>query len=199
MAHIRSQAEHQIQESGELCAAKLFVYRCVYDLATLETTTTILLATEAEYQQGFTRIDKRVAPVEIVFIGKCIVTEIWSVSGTYIAGVLLAKLRNCSWEERAKAVLDLRTFTRELHKDVRGNERVMKTMWQFVEKVKTESANPFEGWEAPGAVDDPPPKKKADKKRKREKDDDAPHRPTPRKLRSPLKQEPTSNGVPFVA
>lgn len=116
-------------------------------------------------------------------------------------------MRNCSWEDRAEEVLALRRCTREAHKDVRSNERVMKTMWNFVENVKTEAPDPYEGWEAPGAEDDLPQKKKPSvKKRKRKDDDDADvkHRPAPRtpKPRTPSsrpKQETTPNGVRFVA
>jgi hypothetical protein len=75
----------------------------------------------------------------------------------------------------------------------------MKSMWQFVEGIKTESANPFAGWETPGDMDDAPAKKKAVGKRKRDDDADEVSRRATRTPRSRLKQEPTSNGVPFVA
>ncbi|KAF8514161.1 hypothetical protein JB92DRAFT_3096266 [Gautieria morchelliformis] len=144
------------------------------------------LATERQYQQAFIQVDKRVAPVEFVFIG-----------------VLLAKMRNCTWDDRAEEVLALRKHTRDEHKDVRTNERVMKTMWSFVEKVRTEAPDPYEGWEAPGAEDDDPPQKKKapkatkapTKKRKRKDDDDsdAKFRPTARAPKP--RPKPESNGA----
>ncbi|KAF8585948.1 hypothetical protein K439DRAFT_1659991 [Ramaria rubella] len=144
----------------------------------------LYLATEPEYRQGFTQVDKRVAPVEFVFIG-----------------VLLAKMRNSPWEDRAEAVLKMRQCTREAHKDIRSNERVMKTMWTYVEKVKTNVADPYEGWEGPGTDGDPPIKKKVIKKRKRKEEDDDMNiwRPAPRTARKQLDIPPMSNGVRFVA
>lgn len=124
---------------------------------------------------------------------------------TSITGVLLAKMRNSSWEDRAEAVLALRRCTREAHKDVRSNERVMKTMWNFIENVKTDAPDPYEGWEAPGADDEPVQKKKNPvKKRKRKDDDEAevkarPNPRTPKSRKSGVKQETTPNGVRFVA
>ena len=120
----------------------------------------------------------------------------------FITGVLLAKMRTCPWEDRAEEVLALRRCTREAHKDVRSNERVMKTMWNFVEGVKTEAPDPYEGWEAPGAENDLPQKKKAPSKKRKRNDDDAEvrHTPLPPKSRGARpKQEATPNGVRFVA
>jgi hypothetical protein len=138
-------------------------------------------------------------------------TVTWSgLSRTRFTGVLLAKMRNCTWEDRAEEVLALRKCTRDEHKDVRSNERVMKTMWSFVENVRTEAPDPYEGWEAPGAGDDPPPKKKAPKalkapkapkapakKRKHREDDDSDDKFTARAPK--LRPKSESNGVRFVA
>lgn len=121
-------------------------------------------------------------------------------------GILLAKMRDCSWEDRADDVLAMRRYTRELHKDVRSNERVMKSMWGFVENVKTPFADPYEGWEAPGA--DEGPKKKVTGKRKRndEGDPDEGYRSSQvkgtvrtLKTRSKLENESLLSGVRFVA
>lgn len=142
------------------------------------------------------------APVEFIFIGKqyCDILDL-AFTETCAAGVLLAKMRNCSWEDRAGEVLALRRCTREAHKDVRSNQRVMKTMWDFISNVSIGTADPYEGWERPGVEDDdPPPKKKAVTKRKRQDDDKTEDPKVARRTSKPrLKQEPLSNGVRFVA
>jgi len=143
------------------------------------------------YPKGFTGIKERVAPVEFLFIG-----------------LLLAKMRNCSSADCAEKVLALRKHTRSLHKDVRSNERVMKSMWEYIERLDISGPDPYDGWEGPGAVTVAPKKKSkvTATKRKRNNDDDdemvmpkAPRVPTKPQVKVQKPRSSYGNGVQFVA
>ncbi|KAF8514206.1 hypothetical protein BU17DRAFT_52702 [Hysterangium stoloniferum] len=144
------------------------------------------------YRKGFTGIKERVAPVEFLFIG-----------------ILLAKMRNCNSEDCAEKVLAMRKHTRSLHKDVRSNERVMKSMWEYIERLEISGGDPFADWEGPGAetVVTIKKSKTITTKRKRKTDDDDGEVVMPKAPRAPAKprakvqklRSSYGNGVQFVA
>ncbi|KAH0827513.1 hypothetical protein J3R83DRAFT_4226 [Lanmaoa asiatica] len=67
---------------------------------------------------AFEQVDKRVAPVEFVFIG-----------------TLLYILREHTHHERANAVLHMRLRIREQFRDVRNNGNVGKALWNFIDSL----------------------------------------------------------------
>ncbi|KDQ21471.1 hypothetical protein BOTBODRAFT_25916 [Botryobasidium botryosum FD-172 SS1] len=79
----------------------------------------LYIASTEEYNEGFTAITQRVAPVEFVFIG-----------------VLLARMKGASWESKAEAITSLRRQTRAKHRDVRANGTVTQSMWGIVKNMK---------------------------------------------------------------
>ncbi|KAG1862585.1 hypothetical protein DFJ58DRAFT_233981 [Suillus subalutaceus] len=76
------------------------------------------IATSSELNAAFTEVDKRVAPVEFVFVG-----------------VILFVLRDHTIEERANAILHMRLRIREQFRDVRNNGLVGKAMWNYVDSI----------------------------------------------------------------
>ncbi|KAH7888574.1 hypothetical protein F5I97DRAFT_1803315 [Phlebopus sp. FC_14] len=76
------------------------------------------VATSHELNAAFTQVDKRVAPVEFVFIG-----------------TLLFILRDHSHHERATAVLHMRLRIREQFRDVRNNGVVGKALWSYIDSI----------------------------------------------------------------
>lgn len=76
------------------------------------------IATKSELNAAFTEVDKRVAPVEFVFVG-----------------VVLFVLRNHTSEERANAILHMRLRIREQFRDVRNNGLVGKALWNYVDSI----------------------------------------------------------------
>ncbi|KIJ49478.1 hypothetical protein M422DRAFT_27843 [Sphaerobolus stellatus SS14] len=139
-------------------------------------TTFIELASSEEYNQAFTQVDQRLAPVEFIFIG-----------------LLLAKMRHCSYKDMGKQALELRQYTRSQHKDIRSNERVMKSMWTFVQGVKTGEANPYRDWEGPGSEEFSSKTKTANSKKRGA---DTQNTTTPaKKPRASATQKARSSGV----
>ncbi|GJJ06450.1 hypothetical protein Clacol_000642 [Clathrus columnatus] len=155
------------------------------------------LSMREEYQAGFSGFKERVAPVEFLMIG-----------------ILLVKMRNCPWPERAAQVSAMRTHTRSKHKDIRGNDQVMKTMWVFIDQISTKGAS-FEGWDSPAANAVPQKKTAAINPRKRQAEieedkpgpskkpntiptvDESCAQPQSTFARAPRISDPT-NGVKFV-
>lgn len=45
-------------------------------------------------------------------------------------------MTGCSDELKSMEILNLRKYVRELHKDVRANNRVVGTLWDFIEQVQ---------------------------------------------------------------
>ncbi|KAI9572171.1 hypothetical protein HD554DRAFT_2067582 [Boletus coccyginus] len=76
------------------------------------------IATTPGLDAAFEQVDKRVAPVEFVFIG-----------------ALLYILREKSHHERANAVLHMRLRIREQFRDVRNNGIVCKALWNFIDSL----------------------------------------------------------------
>jgi len=71
-------------------------------------------------QYGFKSIDKRLAPVEFVFIG-----------------VLLYVLRDASHEDRARAIYTMRLNIREQFVDIRNNTKIGSALWTFINEVES--------------------------------------------------------------
>ncbi|EGN99785.1 hypothetical protein SERLA73DRAFT_179998 [Serpula lacrymans var. lacrymans S7.3] len=67
---------------------------------------------------AFVKVDKRVAPVEFVFIG-----------------VLLYVMRNHTHEDRAKALLHMRLHVRDQFRDIRNNTVTGKVLWDYITSV----------------------------------------------------------------
>jgi hypothetical protein len=81
------------------------------------------IATTTELNAAFTEVDKRVAPVEFVFIG-----------------VILYLLRKeHTVEDRANAILHMRLRIREQFRDVRNNGVVGKALWSYVDSITGKS------------------------------------------------------------
>ncbi|KZW00288.1 hypothetical protein EXIGLDRAFT_168145 [Exidia glandulosa HHB12029] len=79
----------------------------------------VYLASDDRYNDAFTSIKERVAPVEFVFI--CL---------------LLAKMRPCSDDDKAGQILAMRTNLRQkFHKEVKANTSVCKWAFAFIEGV----------------------------------------------------------------
>lgn len=119
-------------------------------------------------------------------------------------------MRNASYEAMAEQILALRSYTRQLHKDVRSNERVMRSMWEFIEAVKLNDPDPFQGWEAPGLTEPLQTGKRTTVARKRKivnaetsssrKKGPAAGKPTrSTRVDEIVNENPNGNGVQFVA
>ncbi|KAG2132009.1 uncharacterized protein EDB93DRAFT_1311159 [Suillus bovinus] len=76
------------------------------------------IATKNELNAAFTEVDKRVAPVEFVFVG-----------------VILYVLRDYPSKDKANAILHMRLRIREQFRDVRNNGLVGKALWNFVDSI----------------------------------------------------------------
>ncbi|KXN89657.1 hypothetical protein AN958_05524 [Leucoagaricus sp. SymC.cos] len=124
------------------------------------------MATDKSLNDAFRLINKRIAPVEFVFIA-----------------VLLYQLRGYSQDARAKAIYHLRKSIREQFADVRMNTKVGKAMWVIINSLQV---NP----NAPVYLDHQP-EKSAIKKRKRNnraESSDEEYKPEPiRHIGKPLK------------
>lgn len=73
------------------------------------------MAGETAYNRGFVQFEQRVAPVEFMFIG-----------------ILLFVMRNCTIEQRAEAIFDMRAKVRKDYVDIRMNARVVRALWVIV-------------------------------------------------------------------
>lgn len=79
------------------------------------------LANTPEYSAAFTEITERVAPVEFIFIG-----------------VMLYVLPDVPHAILARKVLELRRSVRQTHHDVRTNNKVVRSLWEFVSRTAEE-------------------------------------------------------------
>ncbi|KAJ6539424.1 hypothetical protein B0H19DRAFT_1315289 [Mycena capillaripes] len=109
------------------------------------------IATDPQLKFGFTRVNKRIAPVEFVFIG-----------------VLIYVLRRRTTEERAQAVYHLRTDVRQEFLDIRLNSAVGAGLWRLIRHLKHNPTISISG--APVA---------SASKRKRKMSEDSDYRPSP--------------------
>jgi len=76
------------------------------------------LASTKGYDKGLKGFERRVAPVEFVFIG-----------------VLLYVMRDYTHQDRAEAILNMRTHIRGQFKDVRNNSSVGRALWLFIRSI----------------------------------------------------------------
>lgn len=83
------------------------------------------MATDHSLNEGFRLINKRIAPVEFVFIA-----------------VLLYQLRGYPKDARAKAIYYLRKSIREVFVDVRMNSKVGKAMWTIIDGLQVNPTSP---------------------------------------------------------
>ncbi|EKM80113.1 hypothetical protein AGABI1DRAFT_38315 [Agaricus bisporus var. burnettii JB137-S8] len=79
------------------------------------------MATDRSLNEAFRVINKRIAPVEFVFIA-----------------VLLYQLRKYNKQARAKAIYNLRKSIREQFVDIRMNTKVMKVLWSIIHSLQVE-------------------------------------------------------------
>lgn len=146
------------------------------------------MATDKSLNEAFRLINKRIAPVEFVFIGNTVVSmhvqELLSdLCRSHHKAVLLYQLRGYTKDARAKAIYHLRKSIREQFADVRMNTKVGKAMWAIIDSLQV---NP----NAPVHLDHQP-EKHVGKKRKRNNrldSSDDEYRPEPvRHIGKPLK------------
>ncbi|KAH7913136.1 hypothetical protein BJ138DRAFT_1059555 [Hygrophoropsis aurantiaca] len=106
---------------------------------------------------AFKKVEKRVAPVEFVFIG-----------------ILLYILRDSSFAERAKAIYHMRLRIREQFVDIRNNSTVGKALWNYVDSVTGPQGLRVldSGINAPGSSS-------KSRKRRYASDEDDDYRPSP--------------------
>ncbi|KAF5333571.1 hypothetical protein D9611_002455 [Ephemerocybe angulata] len=135
--------------------------------------TFISIAADKAHNQAFRTIDKKVAPVEFIFIG-----------------VLLHMLRNQTKHAKGLAIHNFRIAVREQFTDVRNNSRTVKTLWRYVEQLAEDPLSPVEIEEEVPL----PPKPKATpkgkgkgpaKKRSADEVDNSPAGPSTPKARRP--------------
>ncbi|KAJ3541922.1 hypothetical protein NMY22_g3705 [Coprinellus aureogranulatus] len=103
----------------------------------------VTIATDKRYNQGFRTIEKKVAPVEFIFIG-----------------VLLFQLREEPNSAKGLAIHNLRRAVREQYTDLRNNQRTVKVIWQYVRQLVEDPHSPVE------LVEDAPAASKAASKEK---------------------------------
>ncbi|KAJ6485138.1 hypothetical protein C8R47DRAFT_980663 [Mycena vitilis] len=90
------------------------------------------IASDPTLSMGFTRINKRIAPVEFVFIG-----------------VLIYVLRRATPIERAQAIYHLRTDIREEFLDIRLNTKVGAGLWRLIRHLKESPTTSITGAPTP--------------------------------------------------
>ena len=136
------------------------------------------IATTPHLKYGFTSINKRLAPVEFVFVGKrrkriqlfresCAELFLW-----WELGVLLYILRTATHEDRARQIYHMRSHIRKQFTDIRSNAHVTRAMWSFIDTVASGS------WMR-GDGEDIPEGRKGKRKRKGADDDKEEYRPSP--------------------
>jgi hypothetical protein len=95
------------------------------------------IASTPKFNKGFKLIDKRLAPVEFVFIGEIQRFDMPSMLTVknFLLGVLLYALRDRTYEERANAIFDMRSYIRGQFRDIRTNTAVGKALWSYIDSV----------------------------------------------------------------
>lgn len=99
----------------------------------------------------------------------------------YSAGVVLFVLRNYTHEERANAILHMRTRIREQYRDVRNNTLVGKSLWAYVDSITGPSGLRVLETDSPSrAIASTSASTGAKRKRKgKDSDDDEDYHPSP--------------------
>ncbi|KAJ7781155.1 hypothetical protein B0H16DRAFT_1497258 [Mycena metata] len=111
------------------------------------------IATDPALNMGFSKVSKRIAPVEFVFIG-----------------VLIYVLRDATPMERAQAIYHLRTDIREQFLDIRLNSTVGGGLWALINHLKHNPTLSFSGI---------PVASTSKRKRKQADDEDDDYHPSP--------------------
>lgn len=122
--------------------------------------------------QAFTKIQKRVAPVEFVFIGafracsrSLSSKRVLIIHYIRCTGVVLFALRDASHETRAEEIYNMRVHIRNRFSDVRFRNDVVRMLWDFIEDVVArQEVNESRSRRDSGDTNDK-------KKRKKKKDD----------------------------
>lgn len=122
------------------------------------------IATEAQYRAAFTQVRERVAPVEWIF-----------------TAVILAKMRDCSFDTKAKQILKFRKSLREKFQasEIRANTQVCKWAFAFVNSVPAGVRNVR--WPTDESLRLPARQVRSGGKRARGDDDDDEYRPNRRR------------------
>ncbi|OAX39582.1 hypothetical protein K503DRAFT_865303 [Rhizopogon vinicolor AM-OR11-026] len=120
------------------------------------------IATTPGLNSPFTLVDKRVAPVEFVFIG-----------------VILFVLRKYSHEERANAILQMRMRIREQFRDVRNNGLVGKALWNYVDSITGPAGLKVLEMGSPSRAIMSAPASTGAKRKRKGSDDDEEYHPSP--------------------
>lgn len=96
------------------------------------------MATDRSLNEAFRVINKRIAPVEFVFIGKSfqIIFSVFYLKSP--KAVLLYQLRKYNKQARAKAIYNLRKSIREQFVDIRMNTKVMKVLWSIIHSLQVD-------------------------------------------------------------
>ena len=102
------------------------------------------MATDHSLNEGFRLINKRIAPVEFVFIGKTFtyLSMLKLIFNLCCEAVLLYQLRGYPKDARAKAIYYLRKSIREVFVDVRMNSKVGKAMWTIIDGLQVNPTSP---------------------------------------------------------
>jgi hypothetical protein len=123
-----------------------------------------IIATDPRLQYGFKSIDKRLAPVEFVFIG-----------------VLLFVLRDESYEARATGIYSMRVNVRNQFADIRTNTKVGIAFWRFINDVQSDPSPRGTQQHASGSSSQPKSGKKRRKGVDKDTESDEEYRPSPMK------------------
>jgi hypothetical protein len=96
------------------------------------------IATDPTLRMGFTKINKRIAPVEFVFIGVVSFPTLCRSSSSPNIGVLIYVLRKAGTTpmDRAQAIYHMRTDIREQFLDIRLNNKVGTELWRLIKHLK---------------------------------------------------------------
>lgn len=82
------------------------------------------------------------------------------------SGVILYVLRDASYEEKAQAIYNMRTYIRGKYADVRMRSDILRELWAFVESLADGAPMPAPSQQVKSK------KKGKDKRRTRDDDDD---------------------------
>lgn len=140
------------------------------------------IATTPELNIGFKKIDKRIAPVEFVFIGTFFLfssMQTSKVSYFFSLGVLLYVLRKEPRETRAKAIYHLRKSIRSQFDDVRFNTKVGKALWAIVHDLTTNPSSASYNFHSANVLENGDAKKNRKKRKTGPTESDEEYRPTP--------------------
>ena len=101
--------------------------------------TFVKIASDSRLNQAFrTSFATRLAPVEFVGCGESnpvYRAELTQRTFTQQTALVLTKRKKATLEAKAQALYDMRQYIRQLHKDIRNNERVILSIHDFLDGV----------------------------------------------------------------